>query len=85
MVECMYKNQTDRMVVLKCIGEARFYREKVVMPQEIFWFEAPINSRLEIWQMSPQGQMLDIRADVSDYELNQESLKESPAETLWAC
>ena len=85
MLECMYKNQTDRMVILKCVGEGRFYREKVVMPQEIFWFEAPLNSRLEIWQMSPQGQMLDVRADVSDYALIQESPKESPTESLWAC
>ena len=34
---------------------------------EVFWFEAPEQTRLEIWQMSPQGQMLHVRADITDY------------------
>lgn len=85
MIECMYNNDTDRMVILKCIGENQFYREKVVMPKELYWFEAPLNSRLEIWQMSTQGQMLHIRADVSDYALNKKSADESPITSLWAC
>ena len=41
MIECVYKNDTSRMVVVKCIGADHFYREKVVMPTEVFWFEAP--------------------------------------------
>ena len=85
MIECMYNNDTDRMVILKCIGEGQFYREKVLMPKELFWFEAPLDSRLEIWQMSTQGQMLHIRADVSDYALNKKSADESPTASLWAC
>ena len=85
MIECMYNNDTDQMVILKCIGENQFYREKVVMPKELYWFEAPLNSRLEIWQMPPQGQMLQVRADVSDYALNEKSAEESPTASLWAC
>lgn len=81
MIECIYTNITDRMVIIKCIGEGHFYKEKVVMPQESFWFEAPEDSRLEIWQMSPQGQMLQVRADVTDYALNEEEATQS----LWAC
>lgn len=81
MIECIYTNITDRMVIVKCIGEGHFYKEKVVMPQESFWFEAPKDSRLEIWQMSPQGQMLHVRADVTDYALNEEEATQS----LWAC
>ena len=48
MVECIYQNDTDRMVIVKCIGADHFYREKVVMPTETFWFEAPRDARLEI-------------------------------------
>lgn len=70
MKECLYQNNTDRMTVLKCIGPNEFYREKVVLPTESFWFEAPSNARLEIWQMSLQGQMLHLRADASDYAVD---------------
>ena len=41
MMECIYRNDTDRMVIVKCIGTDHFYIEKVVMPTEMFWFEAP--------------------------------------------
>ena len=57
------------MVIVKCIGAEHFYREKVVMPKEVFWFEAPEDARLEIWKMSMTGQMLHVRADVSDYAM----------------
>ena len=35
MQECLYQNDSDRMIVLKCIGANKFYREKVVMPTVI--------------------------------------------------
>jgi hypothetical protein len=38
------------------------------MPSEIFLFNAPQEARLEIWRMSMSGQMLHVRADVSDYK-----------------
>jgi len=65
------------MVIVKCVGENNFYREKVVMPTEIFWFEAPRNARLELWKMSVSGQMLHLRADVSEYAVKSESAVES--------
>ena len=80
MIECVYKNDTSRMVIVKCIGADHFYREKVVMPAEVFWFEAPEDARLEIWKMSMTGQMLHVRADVSDYAMNDELATKS----LWA-
>ena len=82
MIECMYTNDSDRMVIVKCIGEHHFYREKVVMPTEVFWFEAPAEARLEIWKMSMSGQMLHLRADVSEYAMKQE---DTSNESLWAC
>ena len=80
MIECVYQNDTSRMVIVKCIGADHFYREKVVMPTEIFWFEAPKDARLEIWKMSMTGQMLHVRADVNDYAMAEEPATES----LWA-
>lgn len=80
MIECIYKNDTDRMVIVKCIGEDHFYKEKVVMPTEMFWFKAPQDARLEIWKMSISGQMLHVRADVTDYAMDDEPA----AESLWA-
>ena len=81
MIECVYRNDTDRMEILKCVGSDQFYREKVVLPTELFWFEAPEDARLEIWKMSMQGQMLHVRADVRDYITNDEPASEH----LWAC
>ena len=68
MVECIYQNDTSRMVIMKCIGSKQFYLEKVIMPSEIYLFNAPKEARLEIWRMSMSGQMLHVRADVSDYK-----------------
>ena len=80
-MECVYHNDTDRMVIVKCVGQDQFYREKVVLPTELFWFEAPENARLEIWRMSLQGQMLQVRADVKEYATQDEPAEE----TLGAC
>ena len=80
MIECVYRNDTDRMVIVKCVGDNNFYREKVVLPTEMFWFEAPQEARLEIWKMSMKGQMLHVRADVRDYAMQEEPATES----LWA-
>lgn len=68
MVECIYQNDTSRMLIMKCISSNQFYLEKVIMPSEIFLFNAPKEARLEIWRMSMSGQMLHVRADVSDYK-----------------
>ena len=68
MVECIYQNDTSHMLIIKCIGSNQFYLEKVIMPSEIFLFNAPKEARLEIWRMSMSGQMLHVHADVSDYK-----------------
>ena len=79
MVECIYQNDTSRMVIVKCIGSSQFYLEKVIMPSEVFLFNAPKEARLEIWRMSISGQMLHVRADVSQYKT---SLRDSNTEEL---
>ena len=49
MIEFSYKNENSRMLIIRCIGENSFYVEKVVLPSEIIAFEAPKDSRVEIW------------------------------------
>ena len=77
MIECVYRNNTNKMVIVKCIGELHFYLEKVVMPKEMFWFEAPQEAHLELWLMSPQGQMLDVREYAADYAMDNDQVPES--------
>ena len=77
MIECVYRNNTNKTVIVKCIGELNFYLEKVVMPKEMFWFEAPQEARLELWLISPQGQMLDVRAYAADYAMDSGPVTES--------
>ena len=74
MEDCLYRNETPKMVVLKCIGVNSFYLEKVVMPSEIFCFSAPPQARVEIWQMAVNGQLLSVRGDVEDFLVNATSL-----------
>lgn len=59
------------MVVLKCIGANSFYLEKVVMPSEVYWFCAPLEGRVEVWQMAVNGQLLSVRGDVADFLMDQ--------------
>ena len=70
MLECLYHNESDHMVILKCLCSNQFYREKVILPFESYWFEAPQESRLEIWKMSVTGQFLHLRADAKDYQID---------------
>ena len=49
MIEFSYKSEHSRMLIVRCIGENSFYVEKVVLPSEIIAFEAPKDSRVEIW------------------------------------
>ena len=49
MMQFSYKNQHSRMVIEPCIGEKSFFVEKVVLSFEIIAFEAPKDSRVEIW------------------------------------
>ena len=80
MVECAYRNDSNKMVILKCIGARQFYREKVILPAELYVFNAPEDGRLEIWTMSGQGKMLHIQADVAEY-----ANLSSAASTALAC
>jgi hypothetical protein len=47
--ECGYRNASDRMIILRCIGPDRFFLERVVFPFELLTFQCPRDSEVEIW------------------------------------
>ncbi len=57
------------MVILKCIGESQVFCEKVLMPSEVYLFEAPDEARLEVWLQNCGEPMLHTTAEAKDYAL----------------
>jgi hypothetical protein len=47
--DCGYRNTTDRMVIVRCLGPDSFYLERVVFPFELLSFQCPPGSDVEIW------------------------------------
>lgn len=47
--DCGYRNGSDRMVILRCIGPEQFFLERVVFPFELLTFQCPDRSEVEIW------------------------------------
>jgi hypothetical protein len=48
MIECGYRNSSDRMVILRCLGPDAFFLERVVFPFELLSFACPMESEVEI-------------------------------------
>jgi hypothetical protein len=48
-VDCGYRNGSDRMIILRCIGPDQFFLERVVFPFELLTFQCPARSEVEIW------------------------------------
>ena len=46
---CLYRNSSDRMVILRCIGPESFFHEKVIFPFECWSFQAPDDADVELW------------------------------------
>ena len=49
MQTCLYRNSSDRMVILRCIGPQSFFHEKVIFPFECWSFQAPDDADVELW------------------------------------
>ena len=49
LLSCGYRNGTDRMVIVRCIGPQEFFLERVVFPFEMLSFQCPPTSEVEIW------------------------------------
>ena len=46
---CAYRNGSDRMVIVRCIGAEAFFLERVVFPFELLSFECPSDAEVRIW------------------------------------
>ncbi|MEB3255839.1 MAG: DUF1830 domain-containing protein [Synechococcaceae cyanobacterium] len=54
-MECGYRNVSDRMVILRCLGPGSFFLERVVFPFELLSFACPADSEVEILTHSLGG------------------------------
>jgi hypothetical protein len=49
LLSCGYRNTSDRMVILRCVGPEQFFLERVVFPFELLSFQCPPQSEIKIW------------------------------------
>jgi hypothetical protein len=49
VLSCGYRNTSDRMVILRCVGPEQFFLERVVFPFELLSFDCPPQSEIKIW------------------------------------
>ena len=71
---CSYRNTSDRMVILRCLGPEEFFLERVVFPFELLSFQCPRSSEVKIWTHGIGGPELVDTAQAIDL------LNEAPAE-----
>ena len=72
---CGYRNSSDRMVIVRCIGPDEFFLERVVFPFELLSFLAPPDSVVQIWTHGLGG--AELRESLNVAEL---CLEEQPQE-----
>ena len=77
-LSCGYRNASDRMVILRCIGPEEFFLERVVFPFELLSFCAPASASVQIWTHGLGGPELIESIDVG--ELGIEIEPQSPSE-----
>ncbi len=89
-MECGYRNASDRMVILRCLGPGAFFLERVVFPFELLSFACPPESEVEIFTHSLGGPELleamparTLRLD-SRLSLELSSLESCEEEGPWA-
>jgi hypothetical protein len=83
---CGYRNSSDRMVIVRCIGPDEFFLERVIFPFELLSFLAPPDSMVQIWTHSLGGAELreslaveDLCVDLSGLETAAAGLTEREA------
>jgi hypothetical protein len=55
LLDCTYRNTSDRMVILRCCGSNQFFLERVVFPFELLAFACPPLSEVKIWSHGLYG------------------------------
>ena len=85
---CGYRNASDRMVIVRCIGPDEFFLERVVFPFELLSFECPQGTEVQIWTHGLGGAELleTIQADDLLIDANPSTPMPLPLEELnpWA-
>ncbi len=64
MLDFSYRNASENMIVLRCIGPYNFFLERVLFPAELLVFSAPEDSKVEIWGNDLYGARLEQRMRV---------------------
>jgi hypothetical protein len=77
-LSCGYRNASDRMVILRCIGPQEFFLERVVFPFELLSFCAPSSASVQIWTHGLGGPELMESIDVGELTTELESPGETP-------
>jgi hypothetical protein len=81
-LSCGYRNASDRMVILRCIGPQEFFLERVVFPFELLSFCAPTSASVQIWTHGLGGPELMESIDVGELTTELDPPGETPtAET----
>jgi Domain of unknown function (DUF1830) len=85
-MDCVYRNTSDRMVILRCCGPQAFFLERVVFPFELLSFQCPQESEVEIWTHGLGGPELLERFQAEDLSCEtlapMSSLAMAPAEEV---
>ena len=68
MTNFSYSNPTRKIVVLRCIGPSNFFLERAIFPSELYSFDAPENSNVEIWGLESFGPQLEQRIRITSSE-----------------
>lgn len=88
LMACGYRNASDRMVIVRCIGPDEFFLERVVFPFELLSFECPQGTDVQIWTHGLGGAELleTIQADALLIEAPASTPMPLPLEELnpWA-
>jgi hypothetical protein len=69
LLTCGYRNGSDRMVIVRCVGPDAYFLERVVFPFELLSFACPDETELEIWTHGLGGPELLERIPVQQLTL----------------
>lgn len=69
LLDCGFRNGSDRMVIVRCVGDDAFFLERVVFPFELLSFRCPPDATVEIWTHGLGGPELLEAIDAVDLAL----------------
>lgn len=78
MWNCAHRNDSPRMVILRCIGPGSFFFEKVVFPFETCSFECPPDSEVEVWSHGIGGTELVSTRDARELLIEEDDNEGAP-------